>query len=250
MHHTALTFLHPSSPALIASGTSSGHVRLYDPRSSARKPVSNWSVAPSAITSLTSGSSRQELYFGERDSGKIGCLDGRTGRVLYAFGENTSTATSLLAANADEKDRRLLMSVGKDATLTVMRTTEIDEDPKKTPLKGGVAARIGGVQGGVVRAWPGEPATAEVVGTNEEEDDEEVWEGMGEVGGDGRLRDEADDDDEDDQEDGLMVTIQDEADEESEDQDDEGDSDEEERPPVKSTANGQPARKGGKKMRI
>jgi ribosome biogenesis protein NSA1 len=261
IHHMCMTFL-PSSPGSspstthsthhIATGTSSGHVRTYDVRAQ-RRPVNNWKAHSSSTGGISrisagrpqggregdSGGNGYEIWFSESDSGKVGCLDSRTGRVLYAFSSSTSTPSHLLPLSSSPA---LLASLSSDSLLSVYRTLPLPPNAKQTPLKGKMGVSVGGCEGGVVVGWEGEPwdGVRDERKEREEREEEEVWEGMQiEKGAVDDSDDEGTDGEGEDMEDGVVVTVQDDASEE------EGSDEEEEEQKPKPKA--KKAKKGGKR---
>lgn len=185
------------------------------------------SASSNSISSDTTGASAYEIWYGESDSGKVGCLDSRTGRVLYAYNNSTATPSFLLPLSSAPG---LLASLASDSLLSIYRTLPLPPSAKQTPLKGKLGVAIGGCEGGVVVGWEGEPwdGVRDERKEREEREDEEVWEGMQGTGGPGEDDDDDDESDyeglsgeeleEDDQEDGVVVTVQDDASSEDEEE--------------------------------
>ncbi|CDZ96877.1 WD40/YVTN repeat-like-containing domain [Phaffia rhodozyma] len=222
--HLCLTYLNDTSSSassslpLIATGTSSGHIRSYDPRAQ-RKPTSDWKVIPPSggtggvgtIVSSWAEGRENEIWFGETGAGggRVGLCDRRTGRVVYFISGSTSTATSLLPLSSTPSPNTLL-SLAQDGTISINLTNPLPANPKATPEKGFTVARVGGSTGGPVllpegteRGWGVSESVLADEGRiikplsahqkraledakEEDEQDEDgdegdVWEGMGEI---------------------------------------------------------------------
>jgi hypothetical protein len=156
-------------------------------------------------------------------------MDLRTGKLLYAYPSQTSTAHTLLplaplseytfkksysrfSKNAEERrDRVGLVTLSSDATLRACSTTAPPEESKKNVTRGEVLGMVGGVGSGGFGYYGSSEmeelegdAQEEVVGKGEDVggagdgDEEEVWDDMAVVEEDEGLG--SDMDEEDDEE--------------------------------------------------
>ena len=195
------------------SGTKAGTVRRYDIRQ--RRPVSDWKLAKEGGIGCVVPASQQcvstyisnllllisvfrsELFFADRSS-LVGALDLRTGRLLYTYSSMTCTAHHLLPIPPRESGSSklgLLASISSDATMRLHSTVPpLVKRVKGNQIGQGVKPKVVNMVGGVgvgSFAWRG---WGEVAGTarqdrvggvevenEEQEDGEEVWEGMSEV---------------------------------------------------------------------
>lgn len=207
VHHLCLTY-NPHTTSSLYSGTKSGSVRHYDTRQ--RKPISDWKMArEGGIGSVAFSSARDnELFFADR-SDFFGCIDLRTGRLLYSMNQPVSVHNMLPfpPTPAGDGQRQVgLAALGSDAALRLIATTPspewVDGKPPKgnwgPGQKGVLAGMAGGVGHGTV-LWRGYGEMEErkedkkvrgdgegddEAGDEEEEAGEEVWDGMDEVADD------------------------------------------------------------------
>lgn len=165
-----------------------------------------------------------ELFFADRTN-QVGCLDLRTGKLLYSYSTVGATAHALLplpASPAGSDGSNVgLASIWSDATLRLHSVREPRAESAKGNSNGSKAEILGmlggvGVGGFVFRGWgtmPVEERTGdgdEAGKGDEEDEDEEVWEGMDDV--------EVDDEDgEEDSADGEGGTDEEDAEESDED---------------------------------
>ena len=140
-----------------------------------------------------------ELFFADTSS-LLGAMDLRTGKLLYAYPSQTSTAHSLLPLptlsaykksrfDKEKRDRVGLVTLSSDATLRACSTTAPPEESKKNVTRGEVLGMIGGVGSGGFGYYGStemeeledeeEEVAADKDGeAGEEGDEEEVWDDM------------------------------------------------------------------------
>ena len=203
IYHLCLTF-NPNTPTSLYSGMKNGCIRHYDTRQ--RRPISNWPMArEGGIGALAFSSVRaHELFFADR-SDRMGCLDLRTGRMLYGLNQPVSmhTLLSFPSTSAEDGTGRSIgvAAVGSDASFRLyatMPSPDFDADGKPpkgnwgAEKKGVLVGMVGGVgQGSFLYRGYGEMEAKKEVNAEqgdgaggEEEDEEageEVWDGMAEV---------------------------------------------------------------------
>lgn len=127
-------------------------MRLYDTRAS-RRPVQIHHVLKpfpnTGVGSLTVQSSdANAVWFAEdgRGQGRVGRMDGRTGRVLYFHSESSATSNDLFTTTLSN-DSTLIANLSADQTLSTYLSPETPEDEKKTPQKGALVVRSLGATG-------------------------------------------------------------------------------------------------------
>lgn len=153
-------------------------------------------------------------------------------------------------------EEKVLLSLAKDSTFSVHRSTGLGKDPKETPHRGITAARIGGCEGGIVRGWEGDVAVKrkewEIRKEREAGEEEIVWEGMGRVVGEDE-ESESEGEGVEGMEEDVVVTVVDDAVKASEvEEEDESSEEEEDRVVVKKQKGkkaGKPAAASVKKAR-
>ncbi|EIW69351.1 hypothetical protein TREMEDRAFT_62216 [Tremella mesenterica DSM 1558] len=218
IHHLCLTYLLNDENDLV-SGTKSGSIRRYDTRQ--RKPVSEWKVArEGGIGCLVVGYAEHELFFSDRSS-YLASLDLRTGRSLFSFPTNPTThhiipippppisvSHSVLPINPSfntsdspystsdtqsYEPRIALASISSDATLRLHTASpppmQVNGRLAGEGKKGGTVQTVGGIGlgGFIFRGWTEivdtslDGGEARDNGKKEEEEEEDVWEGMSEI---------------------------------------------------------------------
>ncbi|GMK59575.1 hypothetical protein CspeluHIS016_0801810 [Cutaneotrichosporon spelunceum] len=220
VHHLCSSYL-PRSTTDIVTGTKGGNLRRYDTRQ--RKPVADWKMAREGGVAALAPSRLEDhtVWFADH-SNLLGALDLRTGKLLYSVPGLAATPHSLLSLpsgaewtppNIAPEQVAGLATVSSDATLRVCGVTPAPTEAPKgnwgSGKKASVMASVGGVGVGTFvfngfgsgkdvvekKEGEGEEESDEDLEVGEDEEDE-MWEGMGEVG----EADDSGDDDESDEE--------------------------------------------------
>ncbi|WRT67266.1 uncharacterized protein IL334_004233 [Kwoniella shivajii] len=194
INHLSLTYL-TESPYLLVSGTKAGTVRRYDTRQ--RKPLSDWKVAKEGGVGCVAAGVEHELFFSDH-SNLLASLDLRTGKILYTYSSLTSTPNHIIPiptlSTSEPATRRLgLASISSDASFRLhTSTTPPAEDMKGNfggdGKKGEVIKMVGGIGigQGIFRGYSErniistieKKVKGEGQDADDEDNEEEVWQGM------------------------------------------------------------------------
>ncbi|KAF9053614.1 hypothetical protein BDZ89DRAFT_1125353 [Hymenopellis radicata] len=156
-----ITAISHVSPTNILAGTQLGSLKRYDIRA-ARKPVSI-------------GKSLQREAFLSDNSNKMAAIDLRNGRILYRYDGISGAVRAIAAAPT------LVASVSFDRYYRFHSTSPPPPQPgQNTQNRGKVLDKVYSHSAPTVIVWDQESSMSQHIAVNEEDD--EVWDGMQNVG--------------------------------------------------------------------
>ncbi|KDQ61054.1 hypothetical protein JAAARDRAFT_152067 [Jaapia argillacea MUCL 33604] len=185
VHVTSLTYLPSSSSSHhnLLAGTMLGNVRRYDTRAG-RRPVADWSSISKVggIKVVEAGFADHEVFVADQGCNMY-AMDLRNGRILYGYRGIAGAITSIAPSPS------LMGSTSLDRFFRIHSTHPPPSAPEqRQEERGDVVEKIYVKSIPTVVVWDQEPESSKP-----EHDDDDIWEGMEDVG------EESDGDDESEQ---------------------------------------------------
>lgn len=155
------------------------------PRTVSPCKIRTWVTPVSDMVRLLA--SRSELFFGDTTS-LLGSMDLRTGKVLYAYPQQTCTTSHVLPlwmpdTSHSEKNTIGMVSLASDATLRLHSTSSPPIEAKHNVTKGVILGGIPGIGlgnpvfGGYLHTWHPDENGSDA-GSDDEDVQGDVWDDM------------------------------------------------------------------------